>query len=258
MTFRLIYLIALSLLCAPTLHAQTYAASYLADIRTINGEERSGSTVLQFNSEASVYFHPEWPVENQYTKYGNAYKIVYGDSDKMRVYTDLSNNLQVYDCHMYHGPHGWIFTNFRPKFDWQIQDSLKQVAGLQAVLATTHYGGRDYEAWFAPEIPYPVGPYRFGGLPGLIVEMHSTDEYVNYVLESFGKIPADEADIHPPREGEHTDRDRLRKRMIARLLRTEANSPPEWNDTIDDPDPNYDIEKGTWNFFSVYKANRDW
>lgn len=237
---------------------QTYAATYMADIRTTNGPPRSGETMLHFSDSVSTYFHPSWPVETSYQG-ENVITVIRGDRDKLRVYTDLKRGVQVYDCHMYSGDGGWIFTEMTPNIDWTVRaDSIKEYQGLSVVFATGHYGGRDYEAWFTPQIPYPVGPYRFGGLPGLIVTLNSTDDYVNYELLRIEEISLEESDLALPKHGEPITMNQLKNKMIKRLLVIEANSPPEWNDTQDDPPLNYDIEKGKWNFFSTFKANRGW
>ncbi|MDL2257346.1 GLPGLI family protein [Bacteroidales bacterium OttesenSCG-928-I14] len=39
-------------------------------------------------------------------------------------------------------------------------------------------------AWFAPGIPIPNGPWKFGGLPGLILKLYDTDE--NFIFECDG------------------------------------------------------------------------
>jgi hypothetical protein len=42
-------------------------------------------------------------------------------------------------------------------------------------------------AWFAPELPYSDGPYKFNGLPGLIVKIADTRNQYVFELLSIGK-----------------------------------------------------------------------
>lgn len=65
-----------------------------------------------------------------------------------------------------------------------VQDSL---LGYHCTKAITSYAGRDYEAWFTPEIPIADGPYIFGGLPGLIVKLNDTRNHYTFTLTSFNK-----------------------------------------------------------------------
>lgn len=51
--------------------------------------------------------------------------------------------------------------------DWKLADSTKIIHGYQCRLAECHFRGRNYHAWFAPEIPLNEGPWKFNGLPGL-------------------------------------------------------------------------------------------
>ncbi|SHL84891.1 GLPGLI family protein [Flavobacterium chilense] len=41
--------------------------------------------------------------------------------------------------------------------------------------ATLNFRGRNYTAWYTPYIALPFGPWKFYGLPGLILEMYDTD-----------------------------------------------------------------------------------
>lgn len=68
-----------------------------------------------------------------------------------------------------------------PGFDWQINNETKEIMGYTAQKAITHFRGRDYEAWFAPEINLQDGPWKFYGLPGLILEIKSTDNFVEFL-----------------------------------------------------------------------------
>lgn len=74
-----------------------------------------------------------------------------------------------------------------PKFNWQIQDETKTILGYSAQKATTHFAGRDYTVWFSPAISIPDGPYKFFGLPGLILEATSIDEDYKFVAIGIKK-----------------------------------------------------------------------
>lgn len=56
-------------------------------------------------------------------------------------------------------------------FNWKIATTRKKVLGYNATLAKTFYAGREYHAYFTEEIPISEGPYKFYGLPGLILEI---------------------------------------------------------------------------------------
>jgi GLPGLI family protein len=56
------------------------------------------------------------------------------------------------------------------QFSWNISDESKTIGNYQCIKATTTYRGRDWTAWFTPEIAIPFGPWKLHGLPGLILE----------------------------------------------------------------------------------------
>lgn len=56
------------------------------------------------------------------------------------------------------------------KIHWQITTVSKKIGVYNTIKAIGIYRGRKYEAWFAPEIPVPFGPWKLQGLPGLILE----------------------------------------------------------------------------------------
>lgn len=59
---------------------------------------------------------------------------------------------------------------------WKIGTEKKKIKGYDCRKATTTLGERYWEAWFTEDIPIPDGPYKFGGLPGLILEVSSIDK----------------------------------------------------------------------------------
>ena len=69
-----------------------------------------------------------------------------------------------------------------PNFDWQLLDETKTISGLKCQKAKMSFRGRDYEAWYSTEVALPYGPYKFGGLPGLIVEIYDVDMDYQFTL----------------------------------------------------------------------------
>ena len=78
-----------------------------------------------------------------------------------------------------------------PTFSWVITSEKKTISGYETQLATCQFRGRSYEAWFAPSIPISAGPTLFGGLPGLILELRTTDGEHHFLLEALQKRSAD-------------------------------------------------------------------
>ncbi|SEW10718.1 GLPGLI family protein [Chryseobacterium wanjuense] len=60
------------------------------------------------------------------------------------------------------------------KPEWKILPEKQKVGEYNAQKATTTYGGREWIAWFSTDIPFQDGPYKFYGLPGLIVKLEDT------------------------------------------------------------------------------------
>jgi GLPGLI family protein len=57
------------------------------------------------------------------------------------------------------------------KPEWKILPEKQKIGEYNAQKATTKYGGREWTAWFSTDLPFQDGPYKFYGLPGLIVKI---------------------------------------------------------------------------------------
>ncbi|WBV58821.1 GLPGLI family protein [Chryseobacterium daecheongense] len=57
------------------------------------------------------------------------------------------------------------------KINWTIFPETKNIEGFKVQKATTTFGGRNWEAWFTNDIQIQDGPYKFCGLPGLILSI---------------------------------------------------------------------------------------
>lgn len=71
---------------------------------------------------------------------------------------------------------------------WKIGQETKKYNKYICQKATATWRGRSYIAWFSEQIPIAEGPYKFSGLPGLIVELYDEDKDYHFKLTSFEKL----------------------------------------------------------------------
>lgn len=64
-----------------------------------------------------------------------------------------------------------MYTEEFPLQSWKIEPETHIVCGYKCQKAICRWRGRDYVAWFTTEIPVSAGPWKFGGLPGLIMKI---------------------------------------------------------------------------------------
>ncbi|MBO9692704.1 GLPGLI family protein [Chryseobacterium sp.] len=69
---------------------------------------------------------------------------------------------------------------------WEVTNAVEKQNGYSAQKAVTEFGGRVWTAWFTKEIPLSDGPYKFSGLPGLIVKLE--DDKGDYKFDLVKKM----------------------------------------------------------------------
>lgn len=67
-----------------------------------------------------------------------------------------------------------------PVLDWEVDDETQTVAGYLCQKATCKFRGREYTAWFSMDIPVSNGPWKLGGLPGLILKAYDKDKLYSF------------------------------------------------------------------------------
>lgn len=75
-----------------------------------------------------------------------------------------------------------------PKIDWKISKDTMSFSGLKCQKATTQFRGRNWIAWFAPEIPSQAGPWKLNGLPGLIVDAYDDKNEILFQFAGFEAV----------------------------------------------------------------------
>lgn len=88
---------------------------------------------------------------------------------KLRYVDRISRNLFAYDENT--------------KFNWKIEGEKQKIGDYNTQKATTEFGGRKWTAWFSTDIPFQDGPYKFYGLPGLIVKVEDDAKNYSWLLK---------------------------------------------------------------------------
>lgn len=70
----------------------------------------------------------------------------------------------------------YVFSEDTPTISWELTEETDSICGYLCMKAQADFSGRKWNAWFTSDIPLSDGPFRFQGLPGLILKMESEDK----------------------------------------------------------------------------------
>ena len=71
--------------------------------------------------------------------------------------------------------------------DWKLINQDTIMSGYPCKKATVKYAGREWSAWYNPEIPITVGPYKFHGLPGLVMLLKDSENVFSFIVNEVKK-----------------------------------------------------------------------
>ncbi|MDE5713228.1 MAG: GLPGLI family protein [Muribaculaceae bacterium] len=112
---------------------------------------------------------------NEYAKFRSKYKTI---NDELTIH--IEDSVINY--------YGKVFINYfkyqepLPKFKWNLEDESMEIMGYECYKATTRWRGRDWTAWYC-DIPVSGGPWKFNGLPGLILRLEDAER--THVFEAI-------------------------------------------------------------------------
>ncbi|ETK03308.1 hypothetical protein T229_14525 [Tannerella sp. oral taxon BU063 isolate Cell 5] len=85
---------------------------------------------------------------------------------------------------------------------WTMTDSTREVLGYTCQQATADFRGRRWTAWFATDIPVSDGPWKLGGLPGLILEAYDKGHQYTFTAVGLERV-AEEPIVFTRRGGKN-------------------------------------------------------
>lgn len=96
----------------------------------------------------------------------------------------------------------YIFDHPYPEISWKIGKETKKVDRFNCTKATGVFAGRKYTVWFTKELPYPFGPWKLQGLPGLILEAEDSKGEVAFKFMEYANLEGMKEDTSVPPSSE--------------------------------------------------------
>lgn len=113
--------------------------------------------------------------------------------------------------------------------NWMISPEKQQLGEFLTQKATVDFAGRKWTAWFTAEIPIQDGPYKFHGLPGLIVKLEDATRSHQFELKGVKNLSGEEIrNISPTKNfvfdfGEDIEMDYRKYKKFYRESRNDPN-----------------------------------
>ncbi|MDR3266463.1 MAG: GLPGLI family protein [Tannerella sp.] len=108
---------------------------------------------------------------------GERYEMHYFDGTSEKIYKNrINGELTIVDqangAYRCKDPVGVL--------NWEVTSDTATVLNYSCQKAKLRFRGRNYEAWFAPDLPINDGPWKFMGLPGLILSVNDTEGLIAF------------------------------------------------------------------------------
>lgn len=165
--------------------AQTHRFIYEYKFKTDSTAQdyQSAKMVLDI-TKAEVKFFPYLQIENDSISKNRGYISTSWNS----ALPTLSRKLNSFDNVSYYYMSSYFKMESKDEMIWKLENETKKVGKFKLQKATTDFGGREWTAWFDPEIPFSEGPFKFRGLPGLIFEIGDENQFFKFSLIKSEKV----------------------------------------------------------------------
>ena len=157
-----------------TLHSKYFSiiCQFIDDVQQVSMEQAKKSTKIPGVSYKYPYTEEELAIKNNSGRdFLNSEIWIDNRTSqvKERAHSYEQHNLRV----EYEEP--------LPQFEWEFMEAVDTVASYVCSKAKTLFRGREWTVWFTMEIPISAGPWKFSGLPGLILK--AQDDKMDYIWE---------------------------------------------------------------------------
>jgi len=165
-----LFFLALSLIITISSYSQNVLVEY--DVTNLN---KVVKTELTFNDTISLFKVLDNKTEN---KNQNLFFI------KRRIEKSAYFTEQIINQNMYVKDSIYLMK-------WELINDTTSILNEKCLSAKTFFRGRHYKAFYAPKYSFDEGPWKFGGLPGLILAIKSEDNFIEWnatkIIENYSK-----------------------------------------------------------------------
>ena len=116
----------------------------------------------------------------------------------------------------------YAYTEAIPSIEWHILPDTLTVMGYVCQKATAVFRGRQWDVWFSLSLPFGSGPWKFSGLPGLVLRAEDRDRLFEF--EAIGLERTADRKIHVWTENQNRYRKISRQDMM-KLVRQKWEDP---------------------------------
>lgn len=157
----------------------TFHAYYkFSELHSNINEPRQYNASILKNKEYILYTHKVAPSQNDKENLSNP-PMSFDDYDF--EYKLFMTQDKVYTHDLFQGKDYYIEEEIS-EITYEFIDETKEFWNKTAHKATTHFRGRDYVIWYEKNDVH-ISPWKFLGIPGVVLEAYSTDNNFRWSLE---------------------------------------------------------------------------
>ena len=139
-----------------------------------------------------------------------------------KLYRDMDKNLEIKQSEFM--TRLFLEEGKTPKLKWKMGAATKEILSYTCMQAEIELDGKKILAWFTPDIPISIGPDKYYGLPGLILEANVNQGQQVWLAASIDKTVPSKELLSKPKEGKKVKPDQYKKIQEVKIAEWEKQA----------------------------------
>ncbi len=160
--------------------AQNYRFIY--EYKFIPQKEKKDSLIIEYmnldtDGKRSLFFNDsKYKMDSAYSSSKNINQLIQYKNYNQNLSYKIFKDYKIPKINFYSKKFNIdILVEEKELPNWTLVDEFSVINTYNCQKAYTEYKGRIWYAWFTKDIPISDGPYKFTGLPGLIIRIHDKE-----------------------------------------------------------------------------------